>query len=110
MINNDARPLSDTASRLSNPKMENRHLYGTSEGIVTPPLDAKQPVGGNGVDGVIYKTGVGTNGVTATSADMTNSSTNINQTSSDENLSAKFKVPNVNSDIDPVQVQYETHN
>lgn len=90
MINE--QPLGQIASKLSNPEMESAHLYGTSEGITNPALDTKKPVG-NGIDAPVYQQGVAKNGVVATTADVTDSSTNINQTSSDENLSAKFKNP-----------------
>lgn len=59
--------------------------------IEKPDLDAKQPIG-NGVNGVEYKEGEST--IIATkSADMTNSSTDLNQTYDQTNRSAKYKYP-----------------
>lgn len=63
-----------------------------------PDLKTKRPVGGNGVAAPEYKEGE-TVIIATKSADMTNSSTNINQTASGENLSAKFKNPNVKQSV-----------
>lgn len=61
-----------------------------------PNLDTKKPVG-NGVSAPVY---AGQTTIIATkSADMTNSSTNLNQTASTANLSAKFKNPRNKQDV-----------
>lgn len=65
--------------------------------ITQPNLDTKKPVG-NGINAPVYKNGV-ENLIATKSADMTNSSTNINQTASSKNLSAQFKNPRVKQDV-----------
>jgi hypothetical protein len=73
--------------------------------ITQPNLDTKKPVG-NGINAPVYENGVA-NIISTKSADMTNSSTNINQTASSENLSAKFKNPSAKADVAPeAQGQY----
>jgi hypothetical protein len=72
-----------------------------------PNLDTKKPVGGNGIDAPVYKNGVATL-ATVMSADTKDSSTNMNQTASSENRSAKFKNPNVKQNIPSAgQGQYQ---
>jgi len=46
-----------------------------------------------------YSNGYPSNFISGGSADTTNSGTNLNQTSSGENLSAKFKYPRVSDDV-----------
>ncbi len=62
-----------------------------------PDLDTKSPVG-NGINKPVYKNGV-EELISTKSADMTNASTNINQSASEENLSAKFKNPQVKQSV-----------
>lgn len=61
-----------------------------------PNLDAMKPIG-NGVTAPTYQYGE-TNIISTKSADMTNSSTDLNISASTENLSAKYKTPRNNQD------------
>lgn len=61
------------------------------------PLNTKKPVG-NGINAPVYFDGVA-NIISTMSADMKNSDTNINQSASQENRSAKFKNPNVSQNV-----------
>lgn len=61
-------------------------------------METKKPVGGNGIEAPVMFDGV-VNIIATKSADMTNSQTNINQSVSGENRSAKFKNPSVSQDI-----------
>lgn len=65
--------------------------------ITQPNLDTKKPVG-NGVSAPAYFNGVA-NIIATKSADMKNIDTNLNQTASSENLSAKFKNPRVSQEV-----------
>lgn len=60
-------------------------------------MDTKKPVG-NGINAPVMKDGVETL-ISTMSADTTNSGTDLNQSASSENLSAKFKNPNVKTEI-----------
>lgn len=68
-----------------------------SDFATQPNLDTKKPVG-NGVNAPVYNNSVA-NIIATKTADMNNTSTNINQTASSENLSAKFKNPRVKQEI-----------
>lgn len=63
--------------------------------IEKPTLKTKDAVQ---VDSPVYKAGV-SELISTHSADTTNSSTNLNQTASQEDLSAKFKYPNVKQEV-----------
>lgn len=63
-----------------------------------PNLDTKKPVGGHGVEAPVYKNGVADIAKVMT-ASTTNPGTDLNQTASSENLSAKFKNPQVKQDV-----------
>jgi len=65
--------------------------------ITQPSLDTKKPVG-NGVTAPAYDNSVA-NIIATKTADMRNTGTNLNQTASNENLSAKFKNPRVKQDV-----------
>lgn len=72
-----------------------------------PDLNTKKPVGGNGVEAPVYKNGVADIAKVMT-ASTTNPDTNINQSASTENLSAKFKNPNVKQSANPAaEGQYQ---
>jgi hypothetical protein len=64
--------------------------------ITQPALDTKKPVG-NGITAPAYFNGVAN--IIATKSASTNQGTDINGTASSENLSAKFKNPNVSQDV-----------
>lgn len=64
--------------------------------ISKPTLECKYPVG-NGVSSPEYAGA--TEIISTKSADMKNSGTDLNQSASSENLSAKFKHPRVSQDI-----------
>ena len=68
-----------------------------NQDITQPKLDTKKPVG-NGINAPVYKNGV-ENIIATKSADMTNSSTDLNGTASNKNLSAQFKNPRVKQDV-----------
>jgi len=73
-----------------------------------PDLKTKKPVGGTGIESPQYKDGVAVLATTLT-APTTNPGTTLNGTASGENLSAKFKNPNVKQDVPPAaQNQYES--
>ncbi len=75
--------------------------------ITQPALDTKKPVGGHGVEAPVYFNGVASI-AKVTTAPTTNPSTNINQTASSENLSAKFKNPQAKANVAPeAQGQYQ---
>lgn len=59
-------------------------------------LNTKRPVG-NGV--AVPQFSDGTEIISTKSADVTNSDSDLNQTSSSENLSAKYKYPRVSEDV-----------
>lgn len=74
------------------------------EYIKKTELKTKKPVG-NGIEAPVLKTG-GTSIIGTSSADMTNSGTDINVSYSNENRSAKFK--NGSQDIpEAARGQYE---
>lgn len=66
--------------------------------ITQPNLDTKKPVGGNGIEAPVYKNGV-ENIISTMSAPTTNPGTDLNQSASGENLSAKFKNPQKKQDV-----------
>lgn len=71
-----------------------------------PNLDTKKPVG-NGINAPEYFNGVAEI-ITTKTADMTNSSSNINNGYDQTNRSAKFKNPNVKQDVPSAgQGQYQ---
>lgn len=65
--------------------------------ITQPDLNTKKPVG-NGVNAPVYKNGVEQIASTM-SADTKNSGTDLNGSASSENLSKKFKNPQVKQDV-----------
>jgi hypothetical protein len=74
--------------------------------ITKPTLDAKDTAGVVGKPEYAPEV---TNIIATKSADMKNTATDLNQTASTENLSAKWKNPQVKQEVKPVQVQYEDH-
>ncbi len=64
--------------------------------IKKTPLDTKDT--GGQVGQPTFQEGV-SEIIKTKSADITNASTDLNQTASNENLSAKFKTPNVTQDV-----------
>lgn len=74
--------------------------------INKPNLEMKKPVG-NGVSTPEYQNGP-SNFAKVSTADMKNTGTDLNQTASGENLSAKFKNPRAKADVAPeAQNQYQ---
>lgn len=65
--------------------------------VTKPGIDVKKPVG-NGITTPQYGN---PNPPVVRSADMKNKDTDLNQTASSENLSAKFKHPRVSQDVPP---------
>jgi hypothetical protein len=64
--------------------------------ITQPNLDAMKPIG-NGINAPQYQNS-DTNIIATKSVDMTNSGTNLNQSASSVNLSAKYKNPQKKQD------------
>jgi hypothetical protein len=79
-------------------KIYDKYEVGQAPGdfATQPDLKAMKPLG-HGISGVGYKNGVDELAKTK-SADMTNSSSTLNITASNENLSAKFKYPQAHQD------------
>jgi hypothetical protein len=73
-----------------------------------PALDCKYSAGKVGKPS--YNTGYPSDFIKVKSADTTNSTTNLNQTASGENLSAKFKYPRVSESVPEAgKNQYTVH-
>ena len=72
--------------------------------ITKPTLDAKSTAGVVGKPEYAPEV---INIISTKSADMKNTTTDLNQTASTENLSAKWKKGS--QEVKPVQVQYEDH-